>query len=360
MLAAQAPAVPPNGASPTVQFRPAGRRDAAAVSSFLQQVFRLPATAAFLDERHIAWKYWTERPDWPGSRSFTARHDATIVAHAAAWPVRFRLPDRVVPAAHLIDWASDPKYPGAGTWLLRQVRAKARLLIATGGTEITRRALPVLGFRPFGEVCCFARPLRPFGQARTTAGKTWRLPVRFVRNSLWRFSPAASAPAGWTAAPIAPEDVDESAWPQPSASTAVAVRDAAFYHYILASPSTRHALVGLKKNGEPIGYFCIAYARHVARIADLWVTSPAAEDWCHAFRCAAAVAARAKDIYEVTAWTSTALGRQALVSAGFRLRDCSTLSVFGDASALQGRSLHIQMVDCDASFLAADEVSYMT
>jgi hypothetical protein len=360
MLAAQAPPVPPNTSSATVNCRPAGRSDAAALSAFLQQTFRLPATAAFLDERHTAWKYWDDRPDWPGSRSFTARHDAAIVAHAAAWPVRLRLPDRIVPAAHLIDWASDPKYPGAGIWLLRQVRAKAGLLIATGGTEITRRTLPVLGFRPFGEVCCFARPLRPFGQARTTAGKTWRLPARFVRNSVWRFSQAASAPSGWTAAPIAPDEVDESAWPQPSPSTAVAVRDAAFYRYILASPSTRHTLVGLRKHGEPIGYFCIAYARHVARIADLWVTSTAAEDWCQAFRCAAAVAARASDVYEVTAWTSTALGSEALVRAGFRLRDCSTLSVSGDATALQGRNLHIQMVDCDASFLAADEVSYLS
>ena len=27
---------------------------------------------------------------------------------------------------------------------------------------------------------------------------------------------------------------------------------------------------------------------------------------------------------------------------------------------LEGRDLHVQMLDCDASFLAADEVSYMT
>jgi len=260
-----------------------------------------------------------------------------------------------------IDWASDPKYPGAGIWLMRQVRANARLLIATGGTEITRRTLPVLGFRPFGEVCSFARPLRPFGQARTSATKkTWRLPARFVRNSLWRFSPLAAAPAGWTAAPIAPDDVDEPVWPQPSASTAVAVRDAAFYRYILASPSTRHALFGLRRDGRLAGYFCIAYARHVARIADLWVTSTAVEDWCAGFRCAAAIAARARDMYEVTAWASTDLGRQALAGAGFRLRDCSALSVFGDASVLEGRGLHVQMLDCDASFLAADEVSYLT
>jgi hypothetical protein len=217
-----------------------------------------------------------------------------------------------------------------------------------------------VGFRPFGDICCFARPLRPFGQALTTTEKTWRMPARFVRNSVWRLCPALSAPAGWSAAPIAPDDVDESVWPQPSPATAVAVRDAAFYRYLLASPSTRHALFGLTRGGRLAGYFCIAYARHVARIADLWVASTAVDDWSAGFRTAAAVAAGTTSMYEVSAWTSTALGKAALSAAGFHLRDCTTLSVFGDATPLAGRELHIQMLDSDASFLAADEVSYLT
>lgn len=343
-----------------VQLRPAARDDAVALSSFLQQVFRLPPTAAFLDERHVAWKYWSDRDDWNGPRSFTARHGGTIVAHAAAWPVRLRLPDRVLPAAHLIDWASDARYPGAGIWLLRQMRAKTGLLIATGGTEITRQTLPKLGFRPFGEVGCFARPLRPFGQARTTTGKTWRLAVRLMRNILWRVSARASAPPGWSAAPIAPDDVDESIWPAPSETTAVAGRDAAFYRYLLASPATLHSLFGLRRDGALVGYFCLAYARHVARIADLWVASSAVDDWSAGFRTASAIAAHAKDMYEVTAWASTDIGKEALTRAGFRLRDCWTLSVFGDSTPLGGRGLHIQMLDCDASFLAADEICYLT
>jgi hypothetical protein len=360
MLAARDHRFPPNILSAKLHFRPAAESDAPALSTFLQQVFRLPTATTFFDERHIQWKYWSERPDWSGSRSFTARHDDAIVAHVATWPVRLRLPDRVVPAVHLIDWASDPKYPGAGIWLLRQVRAKTRLLIATGGTEITRRTLPVLGFRPFGDVCCFARPLRPLGQALTTAGNVWRLPGRFVRNSVWRLSPALSAPDGWSAAPIAPDDIAESVWPQPFQSTSVGVRDAALYRYFLASPSIRHALFALKRRGEPVGYFCIAYARHVARIADFWVTSTAVDDWSAGFRTAAAVAAREKDMYEVSAWASSALGKEALPRAGFRLRDCSMLSQSGDAAPLHGRELHIQMLDSDASFLAGDEVCYLT
>jgi hypothetical protein len=48
------------------------------------------------------------------------------------------------------------------------------------------------------------------------------------------------------------------------------------------------------------------------------------------------------------------------VRAGFRLRDSATLSVFGDAAPLACRDLHIQMLDCDAGFVAADEVCYLT
>jgi hypothetical protein len=351
---------PPKTAGGEVLFRAAVRDDAPALSTFLQGVFRVPATAMLLDQRHLAWKYWSEREDWTGPRSFTARRDGAIVAHVAAWPVRIQLPDRVLSAAHLIDWASDPRYPGAGLWLMWRMRPKVGLLIATGGTEITRRTLPVFGFRPFGEICSFARPLRPFGQSRTQARMDWRLAGRLVRNSAWRWSAPVSAPAGWSGVRIDPDDIDETIWPRASDNTAVAVRTGAFYRYILASPLTRFALFGLRRRGTLVGYFCLAYARHVARHADLWVASTDPDDWCAAYRTACETATCTKDVHEISAWTSTPIGRDALGRAGFRLRDSSTLSVFGDAAPLAGRDLHIQMLDCDASFLAADELCYLT
>jgi hypothetical protein len=90
-------------ASPWV-FRPPAdaQREAAELSDFLGRMFRGAGTS-FLAEKHMGWRYWSPRPDWAGSRSFTARHDGTIVAHAAVWPVRVRVPDHVVSAAHVID-----------------------------------------------------------------------------------------------------------------------------------------------------------------------------------------------------------------------------------------------------------------
>src|SRR5947208_7633425 len=134
------------------------------------------AGASFPADPDMGWKYWSARSDWAGSRSFTARHDGAIVAHAAAWPMRLCVPGQGVPAVHVIDWFADPAYPGAGIWLMRQIVGKVRVAIATGGSEITQRILPMIGFRPHGDLGWFARPVRPLGQALTTAERNWKLP----------------------------------------------------------------------------------------------------------------------------------------------------------------------------------------
>jgi len=342
-----------------VDFRPTEQREAQAVTDFLARVFHLRQEAPLLSGRHMHWKYWSARPDWPGSRSFTCTHHGAIVAHAAAWPVRLRVPGRVVDAVHLIDWAADPSCPGAGIWLLRQIRAKVSLAIGTGGREITQRILPVIGFKKHGEVCVFARPVRPLGQAMTAADKNWRLLPRLARNSSWCVMQPLSTPDGWSAAPIEPEAMPERLWPQASSTTAVTSRDAGVYRYYVDSPA-RHTLWALSREGAKAGYVCLSFAPHVARIADLWLPSTNVEDWTAAFRTAAATAAREPDVCEISAWASTELGKQALARAGFRRRDCAAITLFGGGDALDGRELHLQMLDCDASFLDGGDVSYLT
>jgi hypothetical protein len=349
-----------------MDLRPTTEADAAAVSAFLGRMFApssssppssLPAAAAGTSMR---WKYWAQRADWSGPRSFTVRQGGAIVAHAAAWPVRLRVPGGIVPSVHVIDWAADPAYPGAGLWLMRQLTGKVPLAIATGGSAMTRRILPLIGFHHHGEIGWFAKPVRPLGQARTTPDPDWKLPARVLRNALWRFSTPLSPPRGWTAEPIGPEEIPERLWPQPSETTAVTVRDPDFYRYVIGAPSARHALFGLTRQGELAGYFCVAFGRHVARIADLWLATGAHEDWGAACRTAAALAAAPDDVYEVTAWASTPLGAAAWRQAGFRLRDRTAVSIRGDRSLLDGRALHVQMLDCDASFLTGETIDYLT
>lgn len=342
-----------------IDFQATTPCEAAALSDFMGRMFPR-AEASFLAEGHMAWKYWSARPDWAGSRSFTARRDGAIVAHAAAWPVRVCVSGQVVPAVHLIDWAADPEHPGAGLWLLRQIGAKVPLMIATGGSEITRRILPVLGFRPHGELCTFARPVRPLRQALATTPKSWRLLGRVLRNTAWRLSSPLSVPRGWSVRPLAPEEVPPELWPRPSPATAVTARDPGFYRYFVDSPSARHELFGLEKGRALVGYFCLAFAPHVARIADLWLPSTQVEDWRAGFQVATAMAARDGDVHEVSAWGSTPLGKEGLRGAGFRLRDRAPVSLFDEGKVLAGRTLHAQMLDCDASFFAGEAGSYLT
>ena len=328
---------------------PTTQRDAAALADFLGRVFQSRAQASLLDEKHMGWKYWTARPDWEGSRSFTARHQGAIVAHAAVWPVRMRVSGQEVTAVHAIDWAADRKYPGVGTWLLRQIAAKVRMMVAIGGSDISRGIFPAIGFRPQGELYEFARPVRPLAQALTTVERNWKLPARLLRNTFWCLSHPLSLPRGWSATPLAPEEVPEGLWPRPTPNTAVTARGPGFYRYFADSPFAQHVLFGLQKHREPAGYFCLAFAPHAARIADLWLPSTNVEDWCAGFRTAAVVAASQKGVYEVSAWASTALGREGLSRAGFLLRRRSAVSLFGDARMLEGRELHLQMLDSDAS-----------
>ena len=342
-----------------VEFGATATADASDVIQFMGRVFGVAPSAAFLNPRHVAWKYWSHRTDWPESRSFTARHDGAIVAHVAAWPVAVRLPGSILRGVHLIDWASDPHHPGAGSWLLRKVRVRSPVLIATGGSAITRQTLPLLGFKPLGRIDSYACPVRPFAQART-GRKNWRTPVRLLRNTLWHLSASCGVSSDWSATPVSADELEPDVWPQPSDSTAVTLRDAALYRYLVASPVTPHVLYRLTRRGTPLGFFCLSYARHVARIADLWLRSTSVDDWCHAIRTATAMAASRDDIHEVTAWASTHLGRSALTRSGFRVRDTSPLSVLGDVDALSGREVHVQMIDCDASFVLADAVSYLS
>jgi len=352
--------LPPNLPGGRIEFRPAVSRERPAVSVFLQRQFGLPADAPLVGDRHMTWKYWRERSDWTGPRSLTARSAGCIVAHAGVWPLRIRVGGEIVSAAHVIDWAASPEYFGAGIWLMRQVQSTVPLLVATGGSDVTKRILPVIGFRPHSELSIFARPVRPLGQAVTAAERNWKFPGRVARNAMWRLWTPAACPRGWSATRMMPEALPDYLWPRSTRATAVIARDAEMLRYFVDCPTTRHVLFGLARGGELVGYCCVAFTGHVARIADLWLWSTRLDDWTDACRAAASAAAADRSVYEVSAWASTRLGREAWMRAGFRERDRLPLTLSGDAGPLQDCELHMQMIDCDASFLADDGASYLT
>ena len=114
----------------------------------------------------LHWKYWRERPDWPGPRSFVMSRGNEILAHAGVVPGAFLFGDarsgvQRVRALHIIDWAARPTAIGAGASLMKHLGQSTDALLAIGGSAETLRLLPHLGFRPLGTghlLCAHAAP----------------------------------------------------------------------------------------------------------------------------------------------------------------------------------------------------------
>jgi hypothetical protein len=138
----------------------------------------------------LNWKYWQERPDWPGVRSYVLTRGDDILAHAAAVPGAClvgegRGPAQRVRALHVIDWAARPTAIGAGASLMKYLAQSTDALFAIGGSAQTLRLLPHLGFRRTGMAMCYVRPLRPVRILTPSVHPIWRLLPRFARSVLW-------------------------------------------------------------------------------------------------------------------------------------------------------------------------------
>jgi hypothetical protein len=55
-----------------IDLRGTSEADAATVSAFLTGMLKPKTSLQYAADAHMQWKYWTARPDWEGSRSFTA------------------------------------------------------------------------------------------------------------------------------------------------------------------------------------------------------------------------------------------------------------------------------------------------
>src|SRR6185312_864458 len=100
----------------------------------------------------LYWKYWQERKDWPGSRSFVLTRAGEVLAHAAIVPGALIHAGRRVKVLHLIDWAAREGAPGTGISLMKYVGRLADALFAVGGSPETLRIIPHVGFRRCGVV----------------------------------------------------------------------------------------------------------------------------------------------------------------------------------------------------------------
>lgn len=216
-----------------------------------------------------AWKYWTRHPLTSLDLSYIFLRGETVVAHGCCWPIVVQGAFGELPAMQLIDWVAKPDAPGAGMRVLQLCQKDLAAVFSVGGTELTQKILPAIGFKLYNAISFLKRPLRPFHPAFTDSPHDWKMPARVLRNFFRYFKPA-KLPADWTASLVAPSDVPEHMFPRSTGlDDAVSLRNPSLLAHIASCPILQGAgCYILSHQGEPKAYFFLALAGGRARLLD--------------------------------------------------------------------------------------------
>jgi hypothetical protein len=301
----------------------------------------------------LQWKYWQERIDCPGSRSFVMVRDGDILAHAGVVPGRYQHDGRVVRTRHVIDWAARSNAAGAGVSLMKYLGQDTDVLLAIGGSAQTLQLLPHLGYRQFGSVTGFVRPLHPLRLLGRSVHPAWKVPPRVLRSALWRLQAPRAELEGWKASRVTADDLTRLAplLPMSPVGFAVLERSPDLFRYMLDCPIADMRLFVIEQAGQARGYFLLAFAMRQARLADCWIASQDPADWRALIQLAACEASRHPAAAELAAWGSDSLFSQCLRECGFRERSEFPVQMLAshDRSVLPAR-LRVQMIDNDAAY----------
>lgn len=313
---------------------------------FLTKAFGIPEDAPFLEERLLDWKYFAQRPDWKGPRSYALKQAGHIVAHGCVYPVSLQAGGKAIRAIRVIDWAGSSAVPGSGILLMRKLAGLADVVLAPGGSDETRAVLPKTGFKPIGKLEKFAAVVRPWLHLRTHPRRDWKTPARLARNVLHALPGLPPVPPGWEAERVQCFDdsianlIDERIYTR-------ARRDPALLDFMLACPGAEFAGYLVRHEHELCGWFITARALGQARIADL--RAPAGEfetAWTLALRTAASDPRIAEVI------TAASVDSDAILAAGFHRRGAVPILVFDPNDVLRGAPpVALTLLDGDECFL---------
>lgn len=330
-------------------FRASTPNDAASIAALFAEAGLNPNTRP----EDLSWKYWRERADWPGSRSYVLCDRGEIVAHGGIVPGEITWGQERARIIHVVDWAAQPRAMGAGVSLMKRLGGLTDILIAVGGSSATRRILPVIGFRPHSSISGCARPLRPLRILGTGGARRWKLLPRLARSTLWRLRAPSFRDGSWETRHIGPEQVHELAGvlPRPARDVGVFVRGEALFQHQLQCPMVGSELYGLARSGRMRGYFLLTFAPRQARLADLWIDSQDPADWRALIQCAVSRALQHPDAAEITAWASSPALSQRFLECGFHPRGTQPVMLAVRGGWKPPSTLHVQMLDTDAAYL---------
>ena len=331
-------------------LRPSLSDDAPQIVELLSRVFSVSPSSPFLTPAHLRWKYWDPRADWSGARSMVMEKDGRITAHVGLWPVTLRTPDGVRRGVQMIDWASDPRAPGAGVSLLQRLTKEFDFVYSIGGSDITQAILPKFGFETVTTAPMFARPIRPWRKMRHQRPRDARLPLRAARDIMWSMMPARPSLSGWEAVETRAE-----ALVVPGGE-----RDGAFVEYLERCPLARIVGFQILRQGTRQGCFVLSEIGRQARLVGAWLETPDVESWCMVFCLAQDAALRRTGASEFVARGSGDACAAGAGQAGLRIRGRKPVFLFQKRGRANSLSLQFQLGDDDGAFLEAGDGEFLT
>ncbi len=238
------------------------------IIDLMKESFGLAGTSAELDSRFLHWKYWAPHPLFGNSRSHVVEKEGALLAHGCIWPIHLLTSLGEMSCFHLVDWAARQDAPGAGMRILREFCGGFSASFSIGGSSMTRKILPAVGFRSYNPISFLTQPMPPYGRRPPK-----RTPVSFMRSNLGRlFSPEVGLPAGWDIEIREPEQIPAFLWPDwPDASPglAVSLRSPALLAHIAKCPEIKKSLCCvLSRRSEPIAYLYTVQIGEQLRLAD--------------------------------------------------------------------------------------------
>lgn len=305
------------------------------------------------DPAHLYWKYWQDRPDWAGSRSFVLTKGTEILAHGAVVPGTCTWEGARHRVIHMIDWAARPDEIGAGVVLMKHIGRLSDFLLGVGGSDDTLKLMPLIGYQRCGEVAGYVRSVSALALGRRVRGPSWKVAGRVARSALWSITAPSIAVHGWRARRIGESGIgDLASLPAERPGLAVFNRDEGLFRHMLGCPIVPTELFVLENDGRVGGYFVMSYAPGQARLADAWMASEDPTEWCALIGWALRRAKAKTDSAELVTWSSEPTLTQALETCGFRRR--LTLPIYlrsSQGAAVPKATLRVQMLENDAPYL---------
>ncbi|MBW4053392.1 MAG: hypothetical protein HIU85_18405 [Proteobacteria bacterium] len=330
-------------------FRPSTPEDASQIVTLFEEVGFNPNSRP----QDLHWKYWRQRFDWAGTRSFVLTDERRIIAHGSAVPGRIAWGDHRASILQVTDWAASPKSPSAGVSLLGRIGALADIHVSVGGSRDTREIMPLIGFEPLCRITGFVRPLRPWRIFASGKRMGWRLAARFLRGLIWKARAPSVELAQCRLLRIGPQQLAllASVFPRPRAGMAVLERSPALFAHALACPMVASELYAIALRGKMRGYVLLTFAPGQARVADIWTQSEDPADWRACIQCAVERAMQHDDVAEIIAWASTPALSARWLECGFHARTEEPVLIRQRGALEIPSTVHLQMLDTDAAYL---------